>query len=750
MSATCPRLRDDLIISRQESSQGVAFILKDPLVGRFLRFREPEYFIAQQLDGATPLAEIRRRGEQHFGQALAESAIEAFTAKLQTLGLLDSAAHSAGGLPTRKAARVRGNLFYLRLKVLDPDALLGLLVPKLRWLFTPAFACLTLGVILLAAAVMMSNWTEIHRRLPGLLRVETIPLAWMSLWCIVLGHEFAHGLTCKHFGGGVHEIGLLLIYLQPAMYCNVSEAWMFPEKSKRLLVTLAGAWFEVFAWALATLFWRLTEPGTPPNYLALVVATTLGIRTLFNLNPLIKLDGYYLLSDLVEIPNLRKNAFHHIGDCIRTLWRPAQASVTQATARQRRIFWLYGVLAAAYSVGLIGFLLIGLGSFLVTRYKSWGLALFLATVAILFRSPLRRVLRGVASQVADKQSVVCAMKNLAKFSILLVIVAGSLYLIRTDLKVSGEFTIVPVRNAEIRAEVEGIIADVLHDEGDEVTAGDLMFRLSDRDYRAELQEVSSDIAEKEARLKLLKAGARPEEIALAQTTVTKGEEHLKYGQFYLEMERKLYGEKLSSKKDFELAEETVTLRQKELEESKGTLKLLLAGSRPEEIEATEAALSRLMSQRVYLQDQIKRLNIVSPIAGVVITHRLKEKAGAAVKKGETIASVQELRAVTAEIAIPEQEISEVRVGQPVVLKARARVGDRFQGKVVSIAPVASKPQEGVVQRTFLVTTELENPGLQLKGDMSGNAKITCGERRLYEIVFRRFIRFIRVEFWSWW
>jgi multidrug resistance efflux pump len=342
------------------------------------------------------------------------------------------------------------------------------------------------------------------------------------------------------------------------------------------------------------------------------------------------------------------------------------------------------------------------------------------------------------------------MKGFAKMSVVLAVVAGGLYAIRTDLKVSGEFTIVPIHNAEVRAEVEGIIEEVLHDEGDIVKAGELMVRLSDRDYRAELQQVKSDVAEKQARFKLLKAGARPEEIELVKTTVTKGEEHLKYGQFYLEMERKLYEDKLSSKKDFELAEEAVTLRQKELEESKGSLKLLLAGSRPEEIEATEAEISRLVSKQIYLEEQLRRLSVVSPIDGVVITHRLKEKTGAAVKKGEAIAGVQELRVVTAEISIPEQEISDVRIGQSVVLKARAHMNAQFQGKVVSISPAASKPQEGIAQRNFLVTTRLENPDLQLKGEMSGNAKIYCGEHRLYEILFRRFVRFIRVEFWSWW
>src|SRR6185295_10688621 len=186
---------------------------------------------------------------------------------------------------------------------------LGRMVPALSFVFTKSFAWLSIATILLAAGVMIGSWQEIHQNLARLYRPETLFLAWLTLLVIIVGHEFSHGLACKRFGGQVHEIGLLLIYLQPAMYCNVSDAWLFPEKRRRLLVTLAGAWFEVFCWALAMLFWRFTDPATLPNYLALVIATTLGIKTLFNLNPLIKLDGYYLLSDYLEIPNIRRNAF---------------------------------------------------------------------------------------------------------------------------------------------------------------------------------------------------------------------------------------------------------------------------------------------------------------------------------------------------------------------------------------------------------------------------------------------------------
>src|SRR5260370_26265070 len=158
--------------------------------------------------------------------------------------------------------------------------------------------------------------------------------------------------------------------------------------------------------------------------------------------------------------------------------------------------------------------------------------------------------------------------------------------------------------------------------------------MADRDFRAELEKVTAEIAEKDAKLKMVKNGAGAEEIELARTTVVKGGERLKYARTLLEMEKALYEEKLSSKKDFETASEMAALRASELEESKGTLKLLLAGSRPEEIEATQAEITRLGSERKYLMQQLERLRIVSPITGVVTTHRLKEKVVTNLNKGE--------------------------------------------------------------------------------------------------------------------
>src|SRR2546426_9697210 len=116
----------------------------------------------------------------------------------------------------------------------------------------------------------------------------------------------------------------------------------------------------MFLWAVATFVWKLAEPGSTIQYLALVVVATSAVKSLFNLNPLIKLDGYYLLSDYLDVPNLRRRAFGFFGDRLRRLWSPAVQPIEAVTPRERRIYLAYGILAGAYSYWLMGFLALSL------------------------------------------------------------------------------------------------------------------------------------------------------------------------------------------------------------------------------------------------------------------------------------------------------------------------------------------------------------------------------------------------------
>ena len=740
------RLRGDLLQSFHEGREPACLVVKDPRTGRFFRFGEIEGFIMGRLSGDCAVEPLLQAVEEQFGATLPRETLEQFVAKLERLGLLESGQDELSKPATPQ--RVRGNLLYLRFPGLDPDRMLDWLHQALSFCFTRTFV--TFSAVLIAAGLFFSvmHWDEIGRDIPRLYNIGSL----LTMYAIVLGvvtlHEFAHGLTCKHFGGNVREMGFMLLYFQPAFYCNVSDAWLFAKKSRRLWVSFAGAYFELSLWAAATFLWWITDPETIINYLALVIMSTSAIKSLFNLNPLIKLDGYYLLSDLLEIPNLRQRAIAYWGNMVRRCVGFAVRGADRPPPRERRVFLWYGLLAWSYSWGFLAFIAWSFFGFVTERFQGWGFALFTVLLSQVFHAPLKRCFTP-----SGVQPRTWTMNKWVKRGLRLTVLIGAIaavYFIRTDLRVAGRFYVLPLHNCDVRSEVEGIIQQIHVHEGQTISRGDLIAQLSDRDWRAELTKTSAQIRETEARLRLLKAGSRPEEIELARTVLTKTQELVDYALTHLKMDLELYKAEILSDRELQLSRERVTLRSREMQEASDKVKLLEAGSRLEDIEAADAELNRLKSHQAYVQEQLELLKVHSPVDGTVTTYKIRDKIGQAVKKGDLIAEVHEMRRVTVEIEIPEKEIADVQIGQKVLLKVRAYPLESFQARVAAIAPVASEPDETRPDRTVRITTELENARLLLKPEMSGQAKIYCGERRLTEIIGRRFVRFFKVDFWSWW
>ena len=234
-------------------------------------------------------------------------------------------------------------------------------------------------------------------------------------------------------------------------------------------------------------------------------------------------------------------------------------------------------------------------------------------------------------------------------------------------------------------------------------------------------------------------------------------------------------EQFAFSEGFEDTHERAATAGNDLKEAKGKLKLLLRGSRPEEIVATKANIAWSETQRRFLEEQIQRTKVPSPITGIVATPsvQLNEMKHQLVKKGDLIAKVYDIKTITAEIVVSEQDIADVKVGGPVVLKARAHPDQTFRGMVTAIATVAqinSSSSSGSIfssagqtpagtatfsranvnPKTVLVTTRIDNSALLLKPEMTGQAKILCGQKRIVDLMTRRLARTLKVEFWSWW
>jgi HlyD family secretion protein len=257
------------------------------------------------------------------------------------------------------------------------------------------------------------------------------------------------------------------------------------------------------------------------------------------------------------------------------------------------------------------------------------------------------------------------------------------------------------------------------------------------------------MGEKEAQLRLLRAGPRREEIALARLAVAKAEERLRYAQTEAERARGLAAKEFVSRAELERAEERLAVLAKELEQERGRLKVIEAGNRPEAIAAMAQEVARAEAERQRLEGEIARLVLTAPHAGVVTTPRVWEKLGEYVKPGDLVAEVHTVDHLTAEIRVSERDIGEVQLGQRTSLRLRAYPNRTFLGTVTRIAPAAAD-SGWRAEREVRVEVDLPNTDNVLRPKMTGYARIHAGDRRAIEVLTRRFRRFIRVEFWSWW
>ncbi|HTK56105.1 MAG TPA: efflux RND transporter periplasmic adaptor subunit [Gemmatimonadales bacterium] len=790
MGTAAPRLRDDLIISRRSGDGAEQYIVKDPRSGAFFRLREAEHFIAGQLDGTTPLAEVRERTEQRFDASLSPEGLEAFVARLRGSGLLERPGHKPRSSRRR---RLRGSLLYLRVPLLDPDKILDRVVGHTRFLFTPGALGVAALLCLIAGWITVLQGAAIRLHLVGASAGTLLLVAVGILLASVSMHEGAHGIACKHFGGAVHEMGFMLIYFQPAFYCNVSDAWLLPEKAKRLWISFAGIIFELTLWAVGTIVWRVTEQGTWPNFLALALLTTAGVKTLLNLNPFIKLDGYYILSDWLDIPNLRRKAFRYIGDHTRALFGFPVERPMVTTARERRIFTAYGLVSTATSALLIGYILMQMSAYLVEMHRPSALAMLGVAVGLKVRRRFRRLFGNGNSPSDPGDDEPPALEEPSEGELpprppdaptptrtdpdpaltrrrlwIAAAVAFVAYLCfgRMQLKIGGPFSLLPERSGEVRTEVDGIVSEILVDEGEDVHAGDPIARLLGRDLAVEHDKTAAALAEARANLRKLEAGPTQAELEVARAGAARARARLEYAEAGVRRISSLVDLNSATRQELETAQEAATTAANDLAEAQGRLHVLEQGNRPEDIAAVRAQVEQLNAQEQYLTGQLRLITVVSGVSGTVATpeRELRAMKGQHVEKGALIARVFSYRTIVAQIVIPEQEIADIQVGQPVVLRARAFPERVFTGRVTAIATAAlgaagtaeplttasSSPIQSLPVRSFLVTTAIDNEDLLLRPGMTGHVKVLGGEHPIIGLIARRLARVLKVEVWSWW
>ncbi|MEP7271628.1 MAG: hypothetical protein ABI882_08980, partial [Acidobacteriota bacterium] len=374
-----PRLADDVEITPQPDGDRLAFIVGSAAMGRYLLVREAERRVLSLLEDSLPPGAICEEFMRRHGGKLPLSTLAHFLTKLDEIGIL------AGERARQPPGQQPGTQGYSRFTLFNPDPLFARLVTRLRWIWTTPFLVCSLLLMLTTATVALLNADEVISYGGYTLREHYLSIIIAGL-IVGVTHEFAHGLTCKAFGGRATEVGALLIYYcLPALYCNVSGIHLIPQRARRLWVIAAGVYWQLMVGTAALLAWFALAPYTLLADVAFAFFAGSVLDVAFNGNPLIKLDGYYFLSQWLRLPNLM--------DRSRAYWRGLMRWIVfgepnEAAARFRRrervILALFGLTSIIYTTALMVLIVVYVGGYLIAWFhlagllSTAGLALFFA------------------------------------------------------------------------------------------------------------------------------------------------------------------------------------------------------------------------------------------------------------------------------------------------------------------------------------------------------------------------------------
>jgi len=327
---------------------------------------------------------------------------------------------------------------------------------------------------------LLGQGREVVARLPSLVELAQ-PHYWL-LWLATIAivkviHELAHAVTCKHFGGRCHEIGVLLLAMIPCLYCDVTDVWRLPNKWQRIAVSAAGMIAELVIASLALIVWWHAQPGLLQTWsLSVVIVCSIG-TLLVNANPLLRYDGYYILSDLVEVPNLASRAQGLLPSALRRwlLAEPRRADPL-LSARQRRGLLIYAVAAKAYlTLVLLGIFVVLLALARPYRLENLVYSLGVVTLAGMLFQPLAgvwRMLRNPSLRFRMRRP------RLTGLALAMLTLAAAFFWWPITRSVSGPTVFVPAEGKPVYATTAGELRFALP-VGTEVKAGDVLARLVD-------------------------------------------------------------------------------------------------------------------------------------------------------------------------------------------------------------------------------------------------------------------------------
>lgn len=501
------RLRADVEIYPADEFNS-AWTVKDPVQLKYFQVGREELEFLQQLDGRTSLSETAKYlSDRHPGFQFSEGNLQHFLVNAINADVLVPMGPGYGvQLAARKKQRVSSaiyrKLFSLishRFRGVDPSGLLKVLDRLFGWGFDKRVLLLASCFVTMAMVLVLTRFDQILSELPSvqqLFNPQNMLLVGVSVVVIKVLHEVGHGLTCQHYGGECHELGCIVIGILPLLYCDVSDSWLQRNRIYRVHVAAAGIAVELFLAAVFGMLWLASIPGMLHSFFLNVMLLCSLNSVLVNGNPLLRYDGYYVMSDLLRIPNLGAESrsaalavfdrvvlgLHQSGPCssgYRRLWLPA-----------------FGAASMVYRLIITGTILFVLHSSL-KQYRLEGitLVLLLSTVAGLLLAVRMFVRQRMAAVLHSRGNASRAMVGIA----LLTMSLGWLLFWPFAYSIEAPFTLTPGISSPVFVSTPGHIT--CHKASDaKVSVGQVVATLKNPDLELMMAQSVGELKQRQARL----------------------------------------------------------------------------------------------------------------------------------------------------------------------------------------------------------------------------------------------------------
>jgi len=367
-----PRLRSSVQIHRQHYRGQTWYVVQDPANNQFYRLPPAAYHLVAMLDGRRTVGDVWRACNEELGDAAPTQG-----ETIQLLGQLYGYNLIQAELPPdaesmfrrfrkRKTREVRGyltNILFPRIPLIDPERFLNRWVGVVGWIFSPIGAILWVAMIATGIYFVAGHLDELiaQGKAVRVLSASNLPWLYLSAAVIKTFHEFGHAFACKRFGqkektgGEVHVMGIMFLVFTPLPYVDASSMWAFGSKWRRVIVGASGMLVELFLAAIAAVVWSQVAPGTVPHTIAYNVMFIASVSTvLFNGNFLLRFDGYYILSDILEIPNLWNRSREYIYYLVkRYVWGVRRARCPSQAAGEKAWLCSYGIASTIYRAFIV-------------------------------------------------------------------------------------------------------------------------------------------------------------------------------------------------------------------------------------------------------------------------------------------------------------------------------------------------------------------------------------------------------------